>query len=95
MSHLRPLKPGTLQVKKLSDYTKSETLGAFTEMNDAATQRLAANKTLDRTTMQKLVKLAEDLDKTDSLDGRIFEAANRSDEEEEKLNPRRKQVARK
>lgn len=83
MSHLRPNYPAghelAGQSKSLRDYTDSEKTSALTQTTDAALDRIAKNKPIDKGTANLIVDLAKGSEKEDSLPTEVTEAATAPD----------------
>lgn len=83
MSHLRPNYPAghekVGQSKPVAEYTAGEKASALTQTTDAALDRIAKSKPIDKVTANLIVDLAKDSEKEDSLPTEITDAATAPD----------------
>ena len=78
MSHLRPNGPDG-HAKNIEDYTDPEKASALTQTSDAALQRIAKGKPIDKKTAQTMVDLAEGTGKEGTLPAEVIDAATEPD----------------
>jgi hypothetical protein len=83
MSHLRPNYPKGHELagktKALRDYSDDEKTSALTQTTDAALQRIAQNKPIDKGTANLMVDLAKGTEKEDTLPTEVTDAATAPD----------------
>lgn len=79
MSHLRPNYPAGHEKagksKPVEEYTPGEKASALTQTTDAALDRIAKNKPIDKKTAELIVSLADGTEKEDSLPKEVEDAA--------------------
>lgn len=83
MSHLVPNNPEGGS-KDVSEYTETERASALTQTTDAALQRIAQGKKIDKATATLIVDLADGTEKADSLPKEVTDAANATDKASKK-----------